>query len=488
MNLKTRTVRSIGWSATSQIAQLLMQVQIFAILARLLTPSDFGLIAMVAVFSAFVAVFSNFGLTSAIIQKKEVSDETLSSTFWVNVGLGALLTIALAASAPLVAAFYSEPRLTPLVVFISTTFFITSFGSVQTALLTRSMNFKALAVINICALGISGAISVFLAFSGYGVWSLASLTVLSVFLTVVFTWIYSRWVPHFSFRLQRVKGLLRFGANVTGFSFFNYFARNADNLLIGKFLGAAPLGFYNLAYNLLLFPITNISNVIGNVMFPALSKVQHDKQMVRETYVTANRYIAAICFPLMIWVLVTAPQLIRVVYGPKWVGAIVLVQILAIASIEQSVGTNVWWIFLSQGRTDVLLKVGIFTTSVVVISFAVGLRWGVEGVAIAYTIATYLTAYPLLAIAFRVIDMKVRFMLAKLWSVTFAALMLGVIAFLLRISLEKLGVTQDLAVLAMMTAASLLTYSITLFLLDKELFVGIVQLLSELRSADRELT
>jgi PST family polysaccharide transporter len=190
----------------------------------------------------------------------------------------------------------------------------------------------------------------------------------------------------------------------------------------------------------------------------------------------------------MIWVLVTAPQLIRVVYGPKWVGAIVLVQILAIASIEQSVGTNVWWIFLSQGRTDVLLKVGIFTTSVVVISFAVGLRWGVEGVAIAYTIATYLTAYPLLAIAFRVIDMKVRFMLAKLWSVTFAALMLGVIAFLLRISLEKLGVTQDLAVLAMMTAASLLTYSITLFLLDKELFVGIVQLLSELRSADRELT
>ena len=324
MNLKTRTVRSIGWSASAQIAQLLMQVLITAILARLLTPSDFGLIAMVAVFSAFVAVFSNFGLTSAIIQKKEVSDETLSSTFWVNVGLGALLTIALAASAPLVAAFYSEPRLTPLVVFISTTFFITSFGSVQTALLTRSMNFKALAVINICALGISGAISVFLAFSGYGVWSLASLTVLSVFLTVVFTWIYSRWVPHFSFRLQRVKGLLRFGANVTGFSFFNYFARNADNLLIGKFLGAAPLGFYNLAYNLLLFPITNISNVIGNVMFPALSKVQHDKQMVRETYVTANRYIAAICFPLMIWVLVTAPQLIRVVYGPKWVGAIVL--------------------------------------------------------------------------------------------------------------------------------------------------------------------
>jgi O-antigen/teichoic acid export membrane protein len=488
MTLKTRTVRSIGWSATSQIAQLLMQVLMLAILARLLTPSDFGLIAMVTVFSSFVAIFSSFGLTSAIVQKKEISDDALSSTFWINLGLGALLTIAFAASAPLIAAFYSEPRLTPLVVFISTTFFIASFGNVQTALLTKSMNFKALAVISICAVGISGPISILLAFSGYGVWSLAWLTVLSAFVTVVFTWIYSRWVPHFSLGLQHVKGLLGFGANLTGFSLVNYFARNADNLLIGRFLGPAPLGFYNLAYNVLLFPLSNISGVIGSVMFPALSIIQRDKQKVREAYVTANRYIAAAAFPLMIWVLVTAPQLIRVVFGPKWVSAIVLVQILAIASIEQSIGTNVGWIFLSQGRTDVLFKLGIFTASAAVISFAVGLRWGVEGVAIAYTIESYVTAYPVFAIAFRLIDMKMKYMLANLWSVTFAALALGIVALLLRISLEKLGVTQDLTILAVMTAASLLTYSVVIFLFDKELFIGIVQLLGELRSDDSELT
>jgi O-antigen/teichoic acid export membrane protein len=465
-----------------------MQILISAILARLLAPSDFGLIAMVNVFSNFVAIFSGFGLASAIVQKREISEEALSSSFWISMGLGAVLTVVLAASAPLIAAFYSEPRLTPLVVFISSTFFIASFGNVQTALLTKSMNFKALAVIGICALGISGPIAVFLAFAGYGVWSLAWLTVLSAFVTVVLTWIYSQWVPHFSLRLQRVKGLLGFGANLTGFSLVNYFARNADNLLIGRFLGPAPLGFYNLAYNLLLFPLDNISRVIGNVMFPALSIIQHDKQMAREAYIAANRYIAAVSFPLIVWVLVTAPQLIRVVFGPKWVSAIVLVQILAVASIEQSIGTNVGWIFLSQGRTDTMFKVGIFTTSILVISFAVGLRWGVEGVAIAYTIATYLTGYPVFAIGFRLIDMKVKYMLAKLWSVTFAALMLGIIAFLLRISLEKLGVTQDLAILAIVTAASLLTYSVIIFLFDKELFIEIVQLLGQLRSADRELT
>ena len=182
MTLETRTVRSIGWSAASQIAQLLMAILISAILARLLVPSDFGLIAMVVVFSNFVAIFSSFGLTSAIVQKKEVSEESLSSTFWINVGLGALLTLALAASAPLIAAFYSQPQLTPLVVFISATFFIASFGNVQSGLLTKRMNFKALAVIGICATGISGPIAIFLAFSGYGVWSLAWYTVLSTFI------------------------------------------------------------------------------------------------------------------------------------------------------------------------------------------------------------------------------------------------------------------------------------------------------------------
>jgi PST family polysaccharide transporter len=186
----------------------------------------------------------------------------------------------------------------------------------------------------------------------------------------------------------------------------------------------------------------------------------------------------------MIWVLVAAPQLIRVIYGPKWIPVIPLVQIFALAAIVSSIQVNAGWIFLSQGRTDVLFKLGVFTTVVVVISFVVGLRGGVEGVVIAYTIATYLVAYPVFAISFRLIDMKVKYFLAKLWSVALAALTLGIVAFLLEISLGKLGVTQDLIILAIVTAASLLVYSVALFLLDKELFIGIVRLLDQLRSAD----
>jgi PST family polysaccharide transporter len=439
---------------------------------------------MVFVFSNFATIFSGFGLQSAIVQKIEVSDEAVSATFWINVGLGALLTVALAASAPLIAAFYNEPRLAPLVVFISTTFFIASFCNVPYALLTKRMNFKAIGIIGICSIVISGPIAIFLAFSGYGVWSLAWLTVLSSVFTTVFTLIYARWVPHLLLGLQHVRGLLRFGANLTGASFIIYFAQNMDNLLVGRFLGPTALGFYNLAYNLLVLPVTAISNVVGRVMFPALSIIQHDKRLVRDAYVRANRYIAAISFPLMIWVLVAAPELIRVVYGPKWVPVIPLIQIFALAGLEQSIAFNVNWLFTSQGRTDMMFRLSIFTTVAVLISFVVGLRGGVEGVVIAYTVTLYLTAYPVFAFAFRLIDMKVKDALAPLWSVTLAALTLGIAAFLLRISLEKLGVTQDLTVLVIVTAASLLIYSIVLFLLDKELFIGIVRLLDQLRSAD----
>jgi O-antigen/teichoic acid export membrane protein len=484
MTLESRTVRGIGWTGTARIAQLLMSILISAILARLLTPSDFGLIAMVVVFSNFVAIFSGLGLTAAIVQKKEISEEALSSTFWINVGLGALLTMALAAAAPLIAAFYSQPRLTPIVVFMSTTFFITSLSNVSYGLLTKRMNFKALGIITVCATGVSGIIGVFLAFSGYSVWSLAWYAVLSSVFFTVLTLIYARWVPHFLLGLQHIKGLLGYGANLTGYSFVTYFAQNMDNLLVGRFLGSAALGFYNLAFNLLVLPVSSISDVVGRVMFPALSIIQHDKQLVRNAYVTANRYIAAVSFPLMIWVLVTAPQLIRVVYGPKWVSVIPLIQIFALAGLEQSIGTNVAWIFMSQGRTDTMFKLGIFATVVIVISFFVGLRGGVEGVVIAYTVALYLTAYPIFAIAFRLIDMKVKHAFSPLWSVTLAALTLGIVAFLLQISLEKLGVTQDLTILAIVTVASLLSYSAVLFLLDKELLIGIVRLIGQLRSVD----
>ncbi|MGZ4852783.1 MAG: MOP flippase family protein [Halobacteriota archaeon] len=485
--LKTKTVRGIGWSATSQVARLLMQILISAILARLLTPNDFGLIAMIVVFSNFVAIFSNLGLSSAIVQRKELPEGALSSIFWIGLGVGALLTIALAASAPLIAAFYAEPRLTPLIVFISTTFFISSFGLVPNALLTKEMRFKAISLISIGTVAIAGPIAVLLAFAGYGVWSLAWNTVLLSASSVVLTWIYYRWIPHVSLEVHKVKGLLGFGMNLTGTSLVGYFQSNLDNLLIGKFLGPAALGFYNLAYNLLLFPLLNVSDVIGRVMFPALSAIQHDAQTVREAYVVANRYIAAVSFPMMTGMIILAPELIVVVFGPKWVAAIPLVQILAVTALEQSIGISVNWLFLSQGRTDTLFRLNIFTTVVVVISFVVGLRAGVEGVAVAYTIATYALAYPVFTIAFRLVDLKKRYFLARLVPIIVSTLAFGVVAFVLRAALETLGITSDLAIVVIVAAVSLVSYVAFVFVFDRELFTETTEMLRQLRTKQSEV-
>jgi O-antigen/teichoic acid export membrane protein len=488
MDLRQRTVRGIGWSATSQITKLLMQLVVTAILARLLTPSDFGLIAMVVVFSSFVGIFSDLGLSSAIVQKKGINDELLSSSFWINVGLGSLLTISFAVVAPLIAVFYSEQRLVPIIVVLSTIFFISSFGNVQTALLTKRMNFKALAIISIIATGVAGAISIFLAFSGYGVWSLVWNAVVAALFTVIFSWIFSRWIPRLSFKLQEIKGVIRYGSNLTGFSFVNYFSRNLDNLLIGKFLGPASLGFYNLAYNFLLLPLTNISAVIGNVMFPALSIIQDEKKLVGQAYVTANRHIASISFPLMMWLVIVAPQLIRVVFGPKWESSILLVQILAFAGMNQSIVTNNGWIFMSQGRTDILFKWGIFATIVYAISFIVGLRWNVEGVATAYTIAGYAIAYPAFAIPFRLINLKFGYFLVRLKTIIFATSIFAIIMFSTRVFLERLSGVQDIAVLLVVTSIGALSYIGLIFLLDKDLFRETLSLLSEFRLLRSDLT
>lgn len=485
MNLTTKTVQGVGWAGTSQFARLLLQLGITALLARLLTPQDFGLIAMVVVFTNFVMVFRDFGLTAALVQRKALTEEHLSSSFWINIAAGLLLSLAMAGAAQGVALFYSEPRLTQITRVLSLTFFISSFGIIQTASFTKELKFKPLAIIEISAVAISGTVAVLLAFAGFGVWSLVWQQILSSFVRVLFLWAFSNWRPHLLFRWQRVKELLNFGLNLTGFNFVNYFNRNLDNLLIGKFLGSVPLGFYNLAYRLLLFPLGNISSVLGRVMFPALSAIQADKAKVRQAYLRAIRYIAAVTFPMMLGLSVVAPQFVRVIFGPQWGRSVFLVQILALASLPQSIGTTVGWIYNSQGRTDIEFRWGIFSVVIVALSFIIGLRWNVEGVAVAYAIATLLLTYPSFAIPFKLIDLKVSHLFRQLSPILEAVLGMGGIVFALRLFLEDTLKISDLITLASTVAVGTVTYAGLLFILDRGLYREVFQLLRSLRPLPR---
>jgi len=481
MNLTTKTVKGVGWAGTSQAARLVLQFGITALLARLLTPQDFGLIAMTVVFTNFVMVFRDLGLTAALVQRKELTEEHLSSSFWLNIVAGLLLSLAMAGAAQGIALFYGEPRLTQITRVLSLTFLISSFGIVQTALLIKKLQFKHLAVIEISAVALSGVVAVFLAFAGFGEWSLVWQQIISSFTRAIFLWISSKWRPRLLFRWQCVKELLRFGLNLTGFNFVNYFNRNLDNLLIGKFLGSTPLGFYNLAYRLLLFPLGNISSVLGRVMFPALSAIQEDKAKVCRAYLRATRYIAAVTFPMMIGMAAVAPQFVRVVFGPQWERSIFLVQILALVSVLQSIGTTVGWIYTSQGRTDIMFRWGTFSVAIYTVAFIGGLRWDVEGVAIAYAIAAFLLSYPNFAIPFRLIDLRVSCLFRQLSPAFLAALGMGGIVLALGLFLKDSLGAGDLTTLISTVAVGIVSYAALLFILDKEVCREIFQLLHQLK-------
>jgi O-antigen/teichoic acid export membrane protein len=482
VTLTTKTIKGVGWSGISQITRLLLQLGVTAILARLLTPNDFGLLAMVVVFTNLIMIFRDFGLTAALIQRKKITEEHLSSCFWINILMGFLLTLILIFLAPLISHFYNEVKLIRIIMILASIFFISSFGVVQIAFFTKEMNFKSLAIVETSAIAISGITAIVLAFSGFGVWSLVYQQIVSNLVRVFFLWIFSSWKPKLIFRWLRVKELLGFGLNLIGFNFVNYFNRNLDNLLIGKFLGSAPLGFYNLAYQLLLFPLSNISSVIGRVMFPSLSMIQDDKNRVCYIYIKATRYIASITFPLMMGILVVAPQFIIVIFGLQWQRSIFLVQIIALVGLWQSIGSTVGWIYQSQGRTDILFKWGLFSVIIITTAFIIGLRWDIEGVSVAYAIATLILAYPNFAIPFKLIDLKFNYFIKQFNTIFLATVGMGIVVFILRLFMETRLKENNLVILITTAIVGVVSYTGLLFLLDKNLYKEIFQLFKHLKS------
>jgi PST family polysaccharide transporter len=416
--LKQKTLSGLKWSTVAQIGKQIGQFVIVAILARLLSPDDFGLLGMITVFTGFAMIFGELGVGAAIIQKQDVTDELLSSAFWVNVASGVLLSLLFVGLAPVIAWFYNKPELYLLVTVISLNFILISFTTIQQTILQKKMDFKPLMVRDIASVVGGGVVGIVCAFNGIGVWSLVFQTLSTTVINGVLLWIYSSWRPKFVFSWLHIKSIIGFSANVTGFQTVNYFARNVDYLLVGKFLGAEALGFYTLAYKLMLTPLQNISGVISRVMFPAFSEIQHDHSKVRHNYQKVIRAISTITFPLMLGLFLMADEVVYLVYGPQWEPSILAVKILCFCGLLQSINTTVGIIYNSQGRADIPFKFSLFLTGPsVVIAVLLGLNYGFVGVALFYTIRSYILAIPSHYLANRIIKLSWREFLSPLVEV-----------------------------------------------------------------------
>jgi len=241
-NFRHKTVRGIAWNIVSQVGQQTLTFTIGVILAHLLSPSEFGLITMITVITGFAGIFAELGFSAALVQKRNIGKEHLSTVFWLNSGAGLLLMLIFMAGSPLIAGFYNEPQLVLLTVVISTNFLINSFGIVQKTLMTKSLDFRTLSIVEIVTVGISGIIAIIMAYNGFGVWSLAVQAVVISLTKVVSLWKLSKWRPRFEFHWWAIKNLIGFSSSFAGTKALNYWARNVDNLLHwGHTAGLTPL-------------------------------------------------------------------------------------------------------------------------------------------------------------------------------------------------------------------------------------------------------
>lgn len=390
MGLREQTVTGLAWSLTSQAGRQVIQLVITAILARLLDSTDFGLLGMATVFTGFLLQMNEKGFAGALIQNQKAGEAHYSTVFWMSLVLAFGWTALLALGSAPIAAFYGRPELQPIVVWLSLNFVIAATMVVPRALLIKAMDFKKLAGIETAATAFSGAAGIWAALSGYGYWSLVAQTIAFHLVSSILFLALCPWKPKAVFSVAAFREMFHFSAHSTLTFVFNYASRNADYLLIGKFLGAELLGYYTLAYKLMMAPLQNISWVFSKVMFPAFSRVQNDPVRLREGYLKMTKGISLITFPILCALIVVAPGMIDTVFGAKWRPAVDLVRILAVCGLFQSIATVLGNILLAQGKADVQLRFGIANTIVSVTAIGLGLQGGIIGVALFYTVSQLL--------------------------------------------------------------------------------------------------
>jgi O-antigen/teichoic acid export membrane protein len=405
--LRQRTLAGLGWSGATQILGLVFQFAFSVVLARLLGPAEFGLMAMILVFTGFASILADLGLGAFIIQKPLVTDAHLNSAFWLSVAVGGFLTILFGIVAPLVASFYDQPQLRVLTVVVAFNFLLGSLSVVQSALLSKSIDFRTRFWIESVSTIVSGIAALVLALSDAGVWSLVGqLLVLTTARTLMMWW-RSPWRPARAFEPAAAWELLRFGRHLLASNAVIYWENNLDKVVIGRVIGDASLGIYNLSERLIRIPSTNVTGFAGAVMFPALSAMHGDADSVKRVYLLSNRLIALVTFPMMAGLGVLAEPVILFLLGDKWRSAIGIVQLLCMAGMAQSVYTTASWIYMSRGRPDIGLRLSIYALLARVAGVLVGVHWGILGIAWAYVLGVYgFCLYPAWAAAGRLIGLR----------------------------------------------------------------------------------
>jgi len=351
-------------------------------------PEHFGLIGMVFALTVIIERFQDIGLGDAIIQRKEVTHEQVSSIFWINLGISIFLTILVALSAKVIAWFYNDQRLVWITIALSSNFVCSGLSIQHHTLIRRQMRFSQQALIRISSVTFGLAVAISLAWLGYGYWALVWKELARSFLSTALAWSFCHWRPGLPVRNAGIKSLLKFGGNVTGYNMLFYLTNNLDSILLGKLFGAVPVGLYSRARQLTTVPVTQMLEPMKNVSLPALSALQDDPEKYSNYFVKMLAVLTFVYMPLIVYIGIYAHPIVYIALGSQWMDAVLIFRLLTISLFASPIVTMYGMIMLSSGHVRRYLYWGLFTNLSIMILFVVSIRWGVFAIAASWSIST----------------------------------------------------------------------------------------------------
>ena len=396
-DLKRRSVRGGFATVSAQGLKFVIQTATMMVLARLLSPQDFGLQGMVVVVIGFLGLFRDAGLGMATVQRLEVTHEQTSTLFWINVAVGAILATLCAALAPVLVGFYHEPRLYWVAVVSGATFMFSGLAAQHQALLQRDMRFVTQAKIDVLSLAVGSGTGVVMALLGCRYWSLVGMAMAISIVGAAAIWLAVPWVPGPPRRRSGIRSMLHFGGLATCNSFVVFLAWNAEKLLLGRFWGADALGLYGRAYQLVTLPVQQLNTAVTGVAFPALSRIQHDAERLARSFLRGYSLLISSTIPITITCALFAEEIVGIVLGAKWMAAAPIFRLLAPVAFVFAVANPLSWLVSSTGRIGRALSITTATTPLVILGVVLGLSHGPKGVALGYSSALTLLLIPIAA-------------------------------------------------------------------------------------------
>jgi O-antigen/teichoic acid export membrane protein len=358
-DLKSKSIAALGWSTIDVAGRQGIQFVVMLILARLLSPAEFGILGMLSLFIALGGSIVDSGFGSALIQRKEITEADKSSVFFFNAAMGALMALTISSAAPWIASFYREPILLPLTRLMALNLFIGSFGVVQVALMTRNLDFKTPFKAGLVAMIVSGVLAVWMAWKGYGVWSLAAQSVIFTTVSTGLIWVLCFWKPRLQFSIGSLRSLFGFGSSMLASGLLNTFFDRVQLAVIGKAFSAAALGFYTRAFSTQQFPVSLLSAVINRVTFPTFSRLSHNRDLLRPAVRRALVSFMVLTLPMMFGLAVVARPLVMVLFGAKWLPCVPYLRVLSIAGALWPLHVMNLEVVMAVGRSDLFLRLEI---------------------------------------------------------------------------------------------------------------------------------